>query len=298
MYWNMKDWDKSLEYYGKSLKIFEELKDKRNTALTLSNIGLVYQHKGMYQRALKHFHRALKISEELADKPLNARVIHNIGATYNTMKNNQRALEYLNRSLELKTELNERQGIAKALILMASVNLRLGKYNQAMGQVTQALDLAKQIKVKEEIREAYQVLSQLYEVRGDLGRALDYYKKFKELNDRIVNKNSALEIAALETNFQIEKDKKEIVLLKKERENHRTMLISLVFFALSILALVFVVFTRYRLKARIFVTLPLILGISSTITTGTHGDNVFFCQPVIQATTDLSCHINKAPHLC
>jgi len=251
MFWNMKDWDKSLEYFGKSLKIFEKLKDKKNTTLTLNNIGLAYQHKGMYQKALQNFHRALEISEELEDKPLNAKVIHNMGATYNAMKNNQRALEYLNRSLEMKKELNERQGMAKALILMASVNFRLGKYNEATEQAKQALDLAKQINVKEETREAYRVLSQLYEARGDLGGALDYYKKFKALNDKIVDENSALEIAALETNFQIEKDKKEILLLKKERETQRTMLISLVFFALSILALAFVIYTRYRLKARI-----------------------------------------------
>lgn len=251
MYWNMKDWDKSLGYYRKSLKIFEELKDKNNIAITLSNIGLVYQHKGMYQKALENFHRVLKISEELKDKPLEARAIHNMGVTYNTMKKNQLALEFLNRSLKMKTELNERHGIAKALILIASVNLRLGKYNQAVHQAEQGLDLAKQIDVKEEIKEAYQVLALSYEALGNLGRALDYYKKFKTVNDQIFDENSAMEIAGLETNFQIEKDKKEIELLKIDRENQKTMLISLVFFALSILALTFVIFTRYRLKARI-----------------------------------------------
>jgi PAS domain S-box-containing protein len=250
MYWNMKDWDKSLGYYGKSLKIFEELKDKKNIVLTLNNIGLAYQHKGLYPKALENFHRALKISQELEDKTLIAKVNLNMGAVYKTMKNNQLALEFLNRSLEMKKELNERQGIAKALILTASVNLRLSKYNEAARQARQALDLAKQIDVKEETREAYQVLSQSYEALGDLGSAMDYYKKFKVLNDEIFNENSAKEIAGLETDFQIEKDKKEIELLKKDRENQRTMLISLVLFALLILTLAFVIYTRYRLKDR------------------------------------------------
>jgi PAS domain S-box-containing protein len=251
MYWNMKDLDKSLGYYRKSLKIFEELKDKINILLTLSNIGLVYQQKGMYQKALENFHRALKISKELKNKRLEAKIIHNMGVTYNTMKENQLALEFLNRSLKMKTELNQRDGIAKALILLAQVNLRLGKFNQAVHQGGQGLDLAKQINVKEDIKEAYQVLSQSYEALGDLGRALDYHKKFKSLSDEIFDENSAMEIAGLETSFQMEKDQKEIELLKKERETQRTMLISLVFFALSILALTFVIFTRYRLKARV-----------------------------------------------
>lgn len=248
MYWNMRDWDKSLEYYGKSLKIFEKLKDKKDTALTLNNIGLVYQHKELYPKALENFYRALKISEELKDKPLIARINLNMGATYKTIKNNQQALEFLNRALEMKKELNERQGIAKALILIASLNLRLSKYNEAVQQVKQALDLAEQIDVKEEIREAYKVLSQSYEALGDRDSALDYYKKYKALSDEIFDENSAKEIAGLETNFQLEKDKKEIELLKKDRENQRTMLISLVLFALLILTLAFVTYTRYRLK--------------------------------------------------
>jgi PAS domain S-box-containing protein len=250
MYWNMQDWDKSLVYYRKSLKIFEKLDYKRGTALTLNNIGLAFQNKGLYPKALENFYRALKISQELEDKQLISKVNLNIGAAYKTMKNNQQALEFLNRSLEMKKELNEKQGIAKALILIASVNLRLNKYNEAVQQVRQALDLAKQVDVKEEIKEAYQVLSQSYEALGDLRSALDYYKKFKALNDEIFDENSAKEIAGLETNFQIEKDKKEIELLKKDRENQRTMLISLVLFALLILTLAFVIYTRYRLKDR------------------------------------------------
>jgi len=250
MYWNMQDWDKSLGYYHKSLKIFEKLKDKKNTALTLNNIGLAYQHKGLYPKALENFYRALKISQELGDKPLIAKVNLNMGAAYKTMENDQQALEFLNRSLEMKKELNERQGIAKALILIASVNLRLNKYNEAAQQARQALGLAKQIDVKEETREAYQVLSQSYEALEDLRTALDYYKKFKASNDEIFDENSAKEIVGLETNFQIEKDKKEIELLKKDRQNQRTMLISLILFALLILTLAFVIYTRYRLKDR------------------------------------------------
>jgi len=250
LYLALNNTDKSLEHYRKSLVIKKALDDRKSMVLTLNNIGLVYNRKGDYKKALAHFQEALNISQELKDKNLEAKSIHNLGATYGTMKNNQQALEFLTRSLEMKKKLNERQGIAKAFILLGSVYLNLGKYNQALQHAVQGLDLAKQIDVKADIKEAYQVLSQSYEALGNLRRALDYYKKFKALNDEIFDENSAKEIAGLETNFQIEKDKKEIELLKKDRENQRTMLISLILFALLILALVFVIYTRYRLKDR------------------------------------------------
>jgi PAS domain S-box-containing protein len=251
LYWQqLKDTDKSLKYFRKSLAVNEILKDKNSTAITLNNMGLVYSQKKEYKEALEYFQKAFTISNKLGDKKLTSTFLYNIGEIYNKMGNDQRALEYINQSLEFKQELNEKQGIAKALILKASVNLGLGKYNEGIQQAEQALDLAKQIKVKAEISLAYQVLSQSYEALGDLRSALDYYKKFKALNDEIFDENSAKEIAGLETNFQIEKDKKEIELLKKDRENQRTMFISLILFALLILTLAFVIYTRYRLKDR------------------------------------------------
>jgi PAS domain S-box-containing protein len=252
LFWRqLRDTDKSLKYFRKSLKIKETLKNKNGTAITLNNMGLVYSQKNEYEKSLEHFHKALSISNELGDKKLTSTFLYNIGEIYNKMENYRLALEYVYQSLKIKEELNERQGIAKALILKASINLRLGKYNEGIQQAEQALDFAKQINVKAEISLAYQVLSQSYEALGDLRSALDYYKKFKELNDQIFDENSAMEIAGLETNFQIEKGKKEIELLKKDRENKRAMLISLILFAFLILALAFVIYTRYRLKARV-----------------------------------------------
>jgi PAS domain S-box-containing protein len=251
LYWHLKDMDKSLEHHRKALKINIALNDKLNTAITLNNIGMVYNNKSIYKTALEYYQRALKISEELGDKSLTANIFLNMGDTYTKMKDDQRAMEFLKQSLKIFEELKEKKGIANVLIQTSAVNLRLGKREEALQNAKQALDIAQQLNVKAEISYAYEVLSKSYEALGDLKNALDYHKKYKEIDEQIFNDDTARRIAGLETNFQIERREKEIALLKKDQEFQRTILIFLIIFALLILIMAFVLFTRYRLKSRI-----------------------------------------------
>ena len=60
--------DKALENYFASLKIKEEIGDKKNIANTYGNIGLVYINQGNYPEALKNHFASLKIREEIGNK--------------------------------------------------------------------------------------------------------------------------------------------------------------------------------------------------------------------------------------
>jgi PAS domain S-box-containing protein len=251
LYRQLKDTDKSLEHHRKSREIKEALNDKKGTALALNNIGMVYRDKGSYKRALEYYQKAQKTSEKLEDQSLTANIFLNMGVIYKKLKDDQRAMGYLNQSLKIFEELKEKKGIANVLIQTASVNLRLGKREEALQQAEKALDFAQQLNVKAETREACQVLSQIYEAQGDLQRALDYHKKFKEIDELIFDDDTARRIAGFETNFQIEKTEKENELLRKDQQNQKNILLFLILFALLILVLAFVIYTRYRLKARV-----------------------------------------------
>jgi len=251
LYWHVKDMDKSLEHHRKALEIKEALNDKKGVATTLNNIGMVFNQQKKYKPALENFQRALTISEEFEDKPLTANILLNMGSVYQGIKYDQQALRCLNQSLKIFEELKEKKNIANVLIQTALVNLSLGKREEALRQAEQALEIAQQLNVKAETRDAYDALSKSYEALGDLQSALDYHKKYKEMDEQIYGDDTSRRIAGLETNFEIETKKREIALLKKDQENQRIILIFLITFALLILILAFVLYTRYRLKSRI-----------------------------------------------
>jgi PAS domain S-box-containing protein len=137
------------------------------------------------------------------------------------------------------------------LIDLAAANRRLGQYEKSIRQAREALDIAQQIKIKPEIQDACLELSQTYEMTDKHPEALDYYKKYKEEYDAIFNEESSKKIAGLQANLDIEKRKREIAVLKKDQEMQRRRTFFLIAFACLILVLAFVIFARYRLKARV-----------------------------------------------
>jgi PAS domain S-box-containing protein len=247
IYWELKDTDKSLEHYFKSLEIFKKLKKENEIASTLDNIGVVYSYLGNYKDALANFDQALAISEKLVPRYLTSVILNHKGEVHKELHNDQKALECFNQSLEIKEELNEKAGIAEVSVNIASIDQRLGRYQEAIQKATKGLDFARENNLKSIISAAYQVLSETYEAMGNPQESLDYYKKFKEINDTIFTENTTRTIARLE----LERKENEIVLLRKDQEKQKMLFKFLIIFALLIGLLAFVVYTRYRLNARV-----------------------------------------------
>ena len=68
-----------MDYYSRSLKIREEIGDEKGIALSLNNIGTIYNDKGQVKEALVYYNRSLKIYEDLDDKEGVALSLNNIG---------------------------------------------------------------------------------------------------------------------------------------------------------------------------------------------------------------------------
>ena len=81
---NQGDIPKALEYYHKSLKIREEIGDKKGIANSLNNIGYIYDVQGDIPKGLEYYHKSLKIREEIGDKKGIAMSLNNIGYIYNS----------------------------------------------------------------------------------------------------------------------------------------------------------------------------------------------------------------------
>ena len=67
IYADMKQHEKSIVYYEKSLALALELKEKRNIAYAYSNTGSSYQDLNQFSKAIPYHLKALKIEEELKD---------------------------------------------------------------------------------------------------------------------------------------------------------------------------------------------------------------------------------------
>lgn len=96
---------RALEFYQKSLVIYEEIGDKNGISSSLGNMGSIYIYQGNYPLALEYYQKSLAIQEEIGDKTGIASSMGNIGSIYIYQDNNPRALEYYQKSLAIKEEI-------------------------------------------------------------------------------------------------------------------------------------------------------------------------------------------------
>jgi tetratricopeptide (TPR) repeat protein len=172
----------ALDYYNRSLKIREEIGDKRGIAESFINIADVYSDQGQMKEALDYHNRSLKISEQVNDKDGMASSLHNIAFIYNSYGKVKEALEYHTRSLKMCEEIGDRQGIALELNSIGVI------YNQ-QGKTKEALDyIGRSLKIKEEINDKDGIANTLHKIAG-------IYKKQGKVNEALLYASRSLKLA-------------------------------------------------------------------------------------------------------
>ncbi len=188
-YWS--EYEKAIEYYQQSLKIYEELANspdsaeatsgKKGIAISLGNIGVVYTHLSNYKKSIEYYKKSLKIDEELNNIQGIAYSLNNIGTVYSIQKNYEEALEYYQRSIEIYRDLDNKQGIAMTLNNIGDVFEKWGKYEKALEYFLETLNLCEELDHKYGIALSMDNIGSVYKNWGNHKKAIEYYNKSLEL---------------------------------------------------------------------------------------------------------------------
>jgi len=240
-YASQSNYPKALEYYLKALKINEELVNKRGIALALGNIGLIYSKLSNYPKALEYYLKALKINEKLGNKRGIAPALGSIGNVYYSLSDYSNCLMYFQKALEIFEELGDKYRIAIGLGNVGELHFALAQdsiiknsenkmellLNKEVNLIKAIENSKRAIDLSSEIGELHQQsyflnnLSEAYQLKGDYKKAFETYKEYKSLNDSIFSSENNTKIANLEAKRENELKEKEIVILKKEKENQK-----------------------------------------------------------------------------
>ena len=250
------NYPKALEYYQKSLEILENIGNKRGIAINFNNLGITYETQGNLSKALEYYQKSLRIKEDIGDKQGIASSFYNIGNIYHQQNDLSQALIYHQKSLEIRKEIGHKQGIAfslnnlgniyieqefydealsvllqsqkiseaignKALITyslnaLSTLHQKQAKYDKSIDYARQSLSIAQEIKNPLEIKNAYKTLYITAKLQKDYLQALEYFEKYKTLNDSLFTIEKSKAIANLENQVELEKKEKEIHLLAKD----------------------------------------------------------------------------------
>ncbi len=141
-YKNIHDYSKSLEYFKQALAICEDLEDQSVAANTYGNLGNLYRNLQEYNQALEYYNRSLEIGERIGDIANIERQLGNLGNVYSDLKDFDLALEYQYRALNISQEIGNKSGSMIHIGNIGNIVLEVGRYSEALEQFAHAIAIS------------------------------------------------------------------------------------------------------------------------------------------------------------
>lgn len=237
--------DRALEYYIKAQELNKGLPANNATYTLMNSIGIVYAKKGEMQRATKYFEEGVSKTDHPRYAGVHLALLGSLGTAYKELGREKEALEVQYRVLQKASDFQIPEEEGRALVNLA---ILLAKKDAAKSIVylQNAISIANDIESKTLAIDAYQMLADINETRGNYADALAATKKYEALKDSLVSEEKLQTISELQAEYELSKSKTEIENLQLENQKRTLERNLFVTAALACLIIVGALWYYYR----------------------------------------------------
>ncbi|MCD4707483.1 MAG: tetratricopeptide repeat protein [Candidatus Sabulitectum sp.] len=201
--------DLAQSFYEYAQKIWEESGERSILAYLYNNIGSLFGRKGELNKARDYFRKALAIREDTGDKKGTASTLGNLGSLHEKFEDNESALTCFTRSLTLYEDIGNLRGVAYTCGCIGGIYTSLGRLDEAEELIRRGLEITINLKVKDWEIHCLEKMTNLYDAKGDLKKALLNSRRLNKKLEEHLNEKSMEKIALLQVQFETEKKEKE-----------------------------------------------------------------------------------------
>lgn len=199
------DYESALEDHLHAIRLFEETHFDIGLGRAHAGAGLSYLVLGYLDKALDHQKKSLALGEETGNQLLLSRALNDLGAVYARMGDYPQALASLETALKIREREGYRQAAITSLIDLGRLCLKTGDTDRALDFAQRGQILAIEIGVRPKLADAYLLLSEIHERRGDATSALSLLKTYHQVQDQIAGEQSKLRRETLNLTSQLER---------------------------------------------------------------------------------------------
>ena len=186
--------DSAQEYYLKSLKVAEEIKDTLRISTALLNVGTVYSNKpATYDKALEYYRKALPLGEAIGDSGVIGTSTVNIGEIFlnkfrvdtaesDRLRDLDSSLFYLMKARGVYTGSTD---LPFALNTIGRVYKRKGDFQLSLQYHQQAFDTAKMLDAKLDMAQALLYTAETHNEKKDFKAAISVFNQAETLFNQI-----------------------------------------------------------------------------------------------------------------
>ncbi len=216
----LQQFEKGMAYAEKSMLIAKELKNDYAISSSMYNIATALMQLKEHRKALAIYREIEQIGQKTADDIVLLDGWLGMGDAYSALNNYIASERYYKRVIDFSKQKSTPEYEMYACMGMSDLQYKMKDYSTSEKFVNNGISIAKKLESKFELKDLYLKAANVYEAKGDPGLALDFRKKFEELNDSIVGDKSRALVANLEAKYEFEKKEATIKQLGAENTVH------------------------------------------------------------------------------
>ena len=194
IYSRQAQWELSIIYLDKSVKIFREENDTRGNIHCQNILGTIHGDQGNLNKAKEHFENALTALQEVDDISLIGTIEINLGIIHNMQGNYNEALSYLKRALLNFEKVSDIKRIAEIKQNLGMVYTKKKEYSAAINEFNESIELSIRSSYLQNLGIAYINKAFVYLQQGDFDFAGAFTNKSMEIANKINDKLSIAEV--------------------------------------------------------------------------------------------------------
>lgn len=169
------DFDDAINYYNRSLKLFNQLDNELEIGKLNLNLATTYNAKLDYVNGTTYALKSLNSFKKVNDLNGEARVLNLLGIVSHVQKNYKEALNYFKQYNNLATKVKDTKEIGSSFNNIGSTYERLDQLDSAIYFYKKALIYKSKNGSKSDVGSVYQNIGGLYQKKEDGKKALSYH---------------------------------------------------------------------------------------------------------------------------
>jgi len=181
MYQRIGDYSASLSALERAMEALRRTDNPVGEAAVYGSLANVFEARAEYSRAEEFYGRALSISERLGDEASVALHLSNLGSLQAQLANYQQAELFFRKALDVFQRHGDRASAARALVNLGTVRLNQNQLEESEYLFRQALSLFAELGLQSDLARTLHNLGSIMQERGDLAAAEEFLRRSLEI---------------------------------------------------------------------------------------------------------------------
>lgn len=217
IYKNQHNFKAAFDLVDESLKIRIDIQDDFGIANAYNTRGIIFFEKKRYADAIAWLNKSLAIRRRINHVEGTSVCLYNLALVYEAKKEFNKALSFYAENFELEKSTGNQYNLGVAANGVGSLYTQTNQFDSATYYLNYAASLGKESGSLPLLMNNAFYRSQLLEAKGDTKEALQWHKKYAQLNDSIYYENSAAKLAEMQALYQTDQKDKLIQLLNQDK---------------------------------------------------------------------------------